>query len=67
MMHTSKGSVVAVALGLSLLAGAATASVSGERVPIYNGYWFAWAAFHPKTAIWSAAATTTKDTAKSQD
>jgi Protein of unknown function (DUF3179) len=47
--------------------GAATASVSGERVPVYNGYWFAWAAFHPKTAIWSAAATTTKDTAKSQD
>ena len=37
--------------------GAATASVSGERVPIYNGYWFAWAAFHPKTTIWSAAAT----------
>jgi hypothetical protein len=34
--------------------------VSGKRVPIYNGYWFAWAAFHPKTAIWSAAATTTK-------
>ena len=31
--------------------GAVTASVSGERVPVYNGYWFAWAAFHPKTAI----------------
>jgi hypothetical protein len=47
--------------------GAATASMSGERVPVYNGYWFAWAAFHPKTAIWSAAATTTKDTTKSHD
>jgi len=41
--------------------------VAGERVPVYNGYWFAWAAFHPKTAIWSAATTTTKDTAKSHD
>ena len=40
--------------------GAAAASVSGKRVAIYNGYWFAWAAFHPKTAIWSVAATTTK-------
>jgi hypothetical protein len=40
--------------------GAATASVSGERIPIYNGYWFAWAAFHPKTAIWSAAPTAAK-------
>jgi len=43
--------------------GAATASVSGQRVPAYNGYWFAWAAFHPKTTIWSAAAAaTTKKT-----
>ena len=40
--------------------GAATASVSGERVPVYNGYWFAWAAFHPKTTIWSAAASRSK-------
>jgi Protein of unknown function (DUF3179) len=47
--------------------GAATASVSGERIPVYNGYWFAWAAFHPKTSIWSAAATTTRDAAKSHD
>lgn len=42
--------------------GAAAASVSGKRVPVYNGYWFAWAAFHPKTTIWSAAATTAKAT-----
>jgi len=42
--------------------GAAAASVSGERVPVYNGYWFAWAAFHPKTTIWSAAATAAKTT-----
>jgi hypothetical protein len=35
--------------------GAAAASVSGQRVPVYTGYWFAWAAFHPKTAIWSTA------------
>ncbi len=45
--------------------GSATASVSGERIPVYNGYWFAWAAFHPKTAIWSAA--TTRDATKSHD
>jgi hypothetical protein len=38
--------------------GAAAARVSGERVPVYTGYWFAWAAFHPKTAIWSAAKST---------
>jgi hypothetical protein len=44
--------------------GAAAASVSGKGVPVYNGYWFAWAAFHPKTAIWSAAATATKTTDK---
>lgn len=37
--------------------GAATASVAGERIPVYNGYWFAWAAFHPKTTIWSTGAT----------
>jgi uncharacterized protein DUF3179 len=35
--------------------GAASASVAGERIPAYNGYWFAWAAFHPGTAIWSGA------------
>ncbi len=44
--------------------GAATASVAGERVPIYNGYWFAWAAFHPKTTIWSKGATARKAAAK---
>jgi len=38
--------------------GAAAARVSGERVPVYTGYWFAWAAFHPKTAIWSTAKST---------
>jgi hypothetical protein len=47
--------------------GSATASVSGGRIPVYNGYWFAWAAFHPKTAIWNPATTTTRDTAKSHD
>jgi hypothetical protein len=36
--------------------------VSGKRVPVYNGYWFAWAAFHPKTRIWSPAATAAKTT-----
>ena len=45
--------------------GAATASVSGKRIPIYNGYWFAWAAFHPKTTIWSAAPTAAKAATKS--
>lgn len=40
--------------------GAAAAKESGERIPIYNGYWFAWAAFHPKSAIWSASATADK-------
>jgi uncharacterized protein DUF3179 len=35
--------------------GAASASVAGERIPAYDGYWFAWAAFHPATAIWSPA------------
>jgi hypothetical protein len=33
--------------------GAAAASAAGKRIATYNGYWFAWAAFHPKTAIWS--------------
>jgi hypothetical protein len=37
--------------------GAAAASASGKRIAIYSGYWFAWAAFHPQTTIWSAAAT----------
>jgi Protein of unknown function (DUF3179) len=37
--------------------GEATASVAGERIPVYNGYWFAWAAFHPKTAVWGRGAT----------
>lgn len=35
--------------------GAVSASAAGERIPAYNGYWFAWAAFHPATAIWSPA------------
>jgi len=35
--------------------GAARASAAGERIPAYEGYWFAWAAFHPGTEIWSPA------------
>jgi len=30
----------------------AGAAIAGKRVPAYTGYWFAWAAFHPNTAIW---------------
>ncbi len=30
----------------------AGAMVAGRRMPGYTGYWFAWAAFHPKTGIW---------------
>jgi hypothetical protein len=36
--------------------GAASASAAGERIPAYSGYWFAWAAFHPATAVWSPVA-----------
>ena len=31
---------------------AAGAMVAGRNMPGYTGYWFAWAAFHPKTGIW---------------
>ncbi|MGH7781559.1 MAG: DUF3179 domain-containing protein [Candidatus Binataceae bacterium] len=30
----------------------AGAVLAGRHIPAYTGYWFAWAAFHPKTAIW---------------
>jgi len=33
----------------------AGAAVAGRRIPAYTGYWFAWAALHPKTAVWNAA------------
>jgi hypothetical protein len=26
-----------------------------QHVPAYTGYWFGWAAFHPKTAIWNGS------------
>jgi hypothetical protein len=29
----------------------------GKRVPMYTGYWFGWAVFHPKTAIWKETGT----------
>ncbi len=31
------------------------AVVAGKHIPGYTGYWFAWAALHPKTAIWESA------------
>jgi len=55
---------VDLTISYDAVSGAATASVSGERIPIYNGYWFAWAAFHPKTAIWSAAPAAVKAATK---
>jgi hypothetical protein len=33
---------------------AAGAPLAAKHIPGYTGYWFAWAAFHPKTAIWDA-------------
>jgi hypothetical protein len=30
----------------------AGAVVATKHIPAYTGYWFAWAALHPKTAIW---------------
>jgi hypothetical protein len=33
----------------------AGAVVDGKHVPAYTGYWFAWAAFHPTSAIWQGS------------
>lgn len=33
----------------------AGALIAGKHIPAYTGYWFAWAAFHPKTGIWKNA------------
>ena len=33
--------------------GTARAFLDGRQIPAYTGYWFAWAALHPKTAIWN--------------
>lgn len=33
--------------------GTMGAVIDGKHVPAYEGYWFAWAAFHPGTIVWS--------------
>jgi uncharacterized protein DUF3179 len=31
----------------------------GKQVAAYTGYWFAWVAFHPKTAVWGTSSNAT--------
>jgi uncharacterized protein DUF3179 len=38
----------------------AGAVIAGKHIPAYTGYWFAWAAFHPKTMVWEDAGATPK-------
>lgn len=39
----------------------AVARAGGMQVAAYTGYWFAWVAFHPKTAIWAISSNATNE------
>jgi Protein of unknown function (DUF3179) len=56
---------------LTIIFDASTQTVgavaAGKHIPAYTGYWFAWAAFHPKTMVWGDAGVSAPNQPKARE
>ena len=62
--ETVSGTAVTVTYDRASDRASVTDAASGRQIPATTVYWFAWAAFYPKTSLWSSGVASTADRTK---